>query len=97
MSIKNRILAEWISKNGYDPHTGDWNPDYDEYSSLECSSVEEAKRVAIERGKQADVTEWAKVSLQRLDKDSMSWNDEETWHGDWSDNWDHETFDLQEA
>ncbi len=97
MAAKIRILAEWISKNGVCPETGEWRPDYDEYSSIECGSVDEAKRVSVERGRLAGLTEWAKVSMQRWDKKSMSWNDEETWSGDWSDNWDHETFDLELA
>ena len=82
---KRRFLAEWISAQFHDER-GEWQPDRDVYEAVECKSLAEAQRVSIERGKAANVVEWARVSEER--KTRYGWDTVRTWSGDWQYGWD---------
>lgn len=94
MSPRNCFIAEWIAAQHVDEF-GEWEPDMDEYRMQDCATLEEAKRVSVERGKAANVVEWARVSEMQFDPDlgiparsAAAWNTVRIWSGDWQGNWD---------
>lgn len=96
MNTSPRFVAEWISAQHHD-ETGEWIPDDDEYSVQYCKTLEDAKRVAVEQGKKANVVEWARVTEQHFmpelripARNSAAWDDVGIWHGDWQGNWDED-------
>lgn len=94
--MDTRYVAEWIEKQ-YQDEYGDWDPDRDEYRGMDCKTLEEAKRKAIENGKKANVVEWCRVTVEEFNaslgiprRSSAAWDTVATWHGDWEGNWNEE-------
>jgi hypothetical protein len=92
--MKNRFEAEWIAAQYHDEH-GEWQPDHDDYRAENCPDLETAKRVAVERGKAANVVEWARVTEYAFDPDlgiparcEAAWDIVRQWSGDWQGSWD---------
>lgn len=90
--MKTRYVAEWISKQFLDA-TGEWDPDRDEYRTLNCETIDEAKVVAIAESKAAAIVEWVRVTEEQREPHSdlpgrFWWCEKRTWTGDWEGNWD---------
>jgi hypothetical protein len=91
-----RYWAEWISAEKPNEF-GEFDPDGVEYSRIPCQSLEDGKRLSIERGKKANVTEWARVTeevflpeLAIPKRSDAAWDTVCQWHGDWQGNWDED-------
>lgn len=91
-----RYWAEWVSLERHNEF-GEYDPDGAEYSRIPCRSLEDAKRIAVERGKSAGVAEWARVTQEDFlpelgipKKSDAAWDTVAVWHGDWSGNWNEE-------
>lgn len=94
--MNNRFEAEWIAAQHHDQN-GEWEPDRDEYVTQGCANLAAAQRIAVERGKAANVVEWARVTEYAFNpklgipaRSPAAWDAIRVWHGDWQGNWDED-------
>lgn len=76
----NRFVAAWVV----------WQSSEDaaecKYDTELCQSLAAAKSVAVSKGKQANVVEWAGVRQQQHSS-GLGWQTVRSWSGDWDGYW----------